>query len=61
MPSVPGVVVGDVSEVADPSVDAQEVERGGSEEEHRLGVGSEESANLGNAPQLSTGRCLIAH
>ena len=53
MGAVPGVVVDEVPEVADPTVDAEQVERGRSHEEDRAGVGPEEAADLGDRPQRS--------
>ena len=53
--AIPGVVVGDVLEVADPSVDAEQVERRRADEVDRLGVGPEERADLGDAVEVATG------
>ena len=51
MRAVPGVVIGDVREVSDPAVEAEQVERGSAEEQDRHVVGAEEVAHLGDVLQ----------
>ena len=49
--AVPGVVVGDVGEVADPPVEPEQVERGRADEVDRDVVGAEEVPDLGDVAQ----------
>src|SRR6478752_7748276 len=53
MGAVPGVVIDEMGEVADPTVDAEQVERGRTHEEDRASVSPEETADLGDRPQRS--------
>src|SRR6478609_6734997 len=53
MCAVPGIVVDEVPEVADPAVNAEQVKRGRSYEEDRADVGPEEATNLRDRPQRS--------
>src|SRR6478609_8829161 len=53
MGAVPGVVVDEVPEIADPTVDAKQVERGRSHEEDRADVDPEKTTNLRDRPQRS--------
>jgi hypothetical protein len=53
--AVPGVVVGDVLEVAHPPVDAEQVESRRADEVDRLLVSPEERADLGDAVEAAAG------
>src|SRR5699024_4052667 len=53
MTAVPAVVVGDIGEVAHPPVDAEQVERGGTDEIDRRLIRSEEMSDLGDIAQMT--------
>ncbi len=51
--AIPGVVVGDHREIADPPIHSEQIEGSGTQEEHGRLVGSEEGADLRHVAQSS--------